>query len=234
MQLTHSTPPALREAAAARIVDSGSTLRSAWLGITAGFRLLLDPDDTRQVFVIATVVDRPRLRRMVERLEQLPEGRALLAERPAIDSKSVDYARLRRLPEHTLGGAYARMLEREGLDPDLFQPPPLLAPELAYVAQRIRQTHDIWHVITGLSTDVPGEVALQAFTNGQLHNRTSRLIVTFGTLFYGMRYRNLRRRARAFKRAGLRSQFLLAVRWEELWEEPLDALRARLGVELPA
>ena len=37
-------------------------------------------------------------------------------------------------------------------------------PRAAYLAQRMRQTHDIWHVLTGYATDVAGEVQLQAFT----------------------------------------------------------------------
>jgi ubiquinone biosynthesis protein Coq4 len=125
------------------------------------------------------------------------------------------------------------MLQREQLDPDLFQPPPLLSPELAYVAQRIRQSHDIWHVITGLSTSIPDEIALQAFTNAQLHNNTSRLIVRFGTPLYGLRYPQLRERVRAFQHVESRCAFLVTVRWEELWEVPLSTLREQLGVILP-
>lgn len=233
MEISRFSGAALQEESAARIVDSGNRLRRLWLGLVAGLRLLLNPRDTRQVFVLASAVDRPRLSVLLAHLKELPEGRALLEARAAIDSKSVDFARLRGLPAHTLGGAYARMLEREQLDPDLFQPPPLLSPELAYVAQRVRQSHDLWHVLTGLSTSIPDEVALQAFTRAQLHNNTSRLIVVFGTLFYGLRYPQMRRHARVWQRAGSRCTFLLTVRWEELWEVPLDQLREQLGLIVP-
>jgi ubiquinone biosynthesis protein COQ4 len=233
MERSRISGAALQEEAAARSVDSGSRLRRLRLGLVAGVRLLLNPRDTQQVFVLAAAVDRPRLHLLLAQLRARPEGRALLAKRPSIDSKSVDLARLRALPPDTLGGAYARMLERERLDPDLFQPPPLLSPELSYVAQRVRQTHDIWHVVTGLSTSIADEIALQAFTNAQLHNHTSRLIVTFGALFYGVRYPDLREHVRAFRRVGSGCAFLLTVYWEELWELPLDRVRAQLGVLLP-
>jgi ubiquinone biosynthesis protein COQ4 len=233
MELSRFSRAALQEESAARIVDSGSRLRRFWLGLVAGLRLLRDPRDTQQVFVLATAVDRPRLHLQLAQFRKLPEGRALLRERAAINSQSVDFARLRKLPADTLGGAYVRMLERERLDPDLFQPPPLLSPELTYLVQRIRQTHDVWHVVTGLSTSLPDEVALQAFTNAQLHNSTSRLIVLFGTLVYGLRYPQLRGRVRAWRSAGSRCAFLLTVRWEELWEVPLDQLRERLGLIVP-
>ena len=38
--------------------------------------------------------------------------------------------------------------------------------------------------------------------------------------------------ARRWYARGKRASFLLAVRWEELWSEPLGAVRARVG--LPA
>lgn len=233
MDVFQFSAAARREEDAARIVDAGGRARRLWVGLAAGLRLLRDPRDTQQVFVLAAAVDRPHLDSLLARVNDLPEGRALLREQPAIDSKSVDFARLRALPADTLGGAYARMLEREGLDPDLFQPPPLLSPELTYLVQRIRQSHDIWHVVTGLSTSVPDEIALQAFTHAQLRNRTSRLIVRFGALFHGLREPSLRARVRAFQRAGSRCAFLLVVRWEELWDMRLDELRRRLGVSAP-
>jgi hypothetical protein len=126
MRLSRNYDPAMAEEHAARIVDSGSALRRSWLGLTAGVRLLLNPNDTQQAFLLSTAVDRPRLARLHAELSKLPAGRALLAERPAIDSKSVDYAYLRSLPATTLGGAYALALQRQRLDPDVFQPPPLL------------------------------------------------------------------------------------------------------------
>lgn len=36
-------------------------------------------------------------------------------------------------------------------------------PELAYVMTRYRQVHDFWHVLSGLETDVFGEIALKWF-----------------------------------------------------------------------
>ena len=35
--------------------------------------------------------------------------------------------------------------------------------ELAYVMARYRQVHDFWHVLSGLETDVFGEIALKWF-----------------------------------------------------------------------
>ncbi len=230
MELTSTQRLRTAEEEAARIVNSGQVLARAWLGLKAGIRLLLDPDDTQQVFLLAAAVDRPRLSAIYRKLAASVQGRALLERRPAIDGRSVDFARLRRLPASSLGGAYARSLAEQNLDPDVFQPPPGLPPELAYVAQRLRQTHDLWHVLTGLPTDIPSEIALQAFSYAQIRGRTSFLIALFGALFYGFRYAGLRRFTRAWYQAGAEAVWLPEVHWEELWEVPVAELRARFRI----
>ncbi len=169
--------------------------------------------------------------RLAARLAEDPGGRALIRERAAIDSRHVDYAALRALPADTLGGAYARALEAKGLDPDLFQRPPGLPEELAYVAQRARQTHDLWHVLTRLDTDIPGEIALQAFTAEQNRLNFSELIVRFGKLFYGLRYPRVWGMVRRARADGRRAKFLLAVRWEDWWDVPLAEVRRRVGLD---
>jgi ubiquinone biosynthesis protein COQ4 len=163
-------------------------------------------------------------------MAEQPSGRELLRERPAIDSRSVDYAWLRSLPADTLGGAYVRSLDEQHLDPDIFQPPPGLPDELAFVAQRTRQTHDLWHVLTGLPTDIPGEVALQAFQYAQLGQKFSQAIVLFGLLFFGLRYPRMWRMVARAREAGKAAGFLLAVRWEELWTQPLVRVREQFGI----
>jgi ubiquinone biosynthesis protein COQ4 len=213
------------ELEAIELALSDRMLPRIWEGLRAGIALALDPDDTQQVFYLAIAVDRETLPLTAERLRAYPSGRELLARRPAIDKTHVDFAALRALPATTLGGAYARMLEAKNLDPDLFQRPPGLPDDLAYVAQRARQTHDLWHVLTGLDTDIAGETALQAFTYEQLHQNFSRLIVTFGQLFFGAKYPHMKQLVERARRAGAGTPFLLAVAWEELWTEPLARVR---------
>jgi len=202
------------------------------LGLSAGIRLALDPTDTQQVFYLARAVDHGGLSRLREALLDHPGGAQLLADRPAIDRRAVDFTALLGLPPDTLGGAYARMLEAQGLDPDIFQRPPGLPDDLAFVAQRVRQTHDLWHVVTGLDTSVPSEIALQAFSYAQLEQNVSRLLAVFGVLLFRKRHPQAPALARRWYARGKRASFLLAVRWEELWGEPLGAVRARVG--LPA
>jgi ubiquinone biosynthesis protein COQ4 len=36
--------------------------------------------------------------------------------------------------------------------------------DLSCIMLRLRQSHDIWHTVTGMSTDATGEIGLQAFS----------------------------------------------------------------------
>jgi len=222
------------EAEAMEVALTGSAFDRARLALGAGLALSLDPNDTRQVFYLAIALDRETLPRIAVRLAASPSGAELLRTRAAIDSKHVDYAALRALPPDTLGGAYARALATRGLDPDIFQRPPGIPDDLAYVAQRARQSHDLWHVLTGLDTDIPGEIALQAFSHAQLGQNFSKLLVGFGLAIFGLRYPRVWQMVKRAKRAGAGAEFLLAMRWEDWWADPLSEVRARVRVPVLA
>jgi ubiquinone biosynthesis protein COQ4 len=212
---------------AVRLALSGTTWERAALGLRALVRLLRDPDDTVQVFMLGIAINASRFPGFLARFASSEEGVAMLSARPSIDSRTVDFARLRALPAETLGGAYARYLDDNRLDPDLFQAPPGLPPIPRFVVQRVRQTHDVWHVLTGYAPDVPGELALQGFTYGQLRMPSALLIATLGTLTRSPR--SALRVLDGFRR-GAAATFLPVVRFEELWDEPLDTAREKLGI----
>lgn len=104
-----------------------------------------------------------------------------------------------------------------------------------YLRLRVRQTHDIWHLLTGFDTDPLGELGLQGFYFAQVTNRLSALLVAggiFKCLFSG-RYADLEDYIDVFCEGyhkGRAAHYLLEVRWEQLWSEPLDSLRQRFGV----
>jgi ubiquinone biosynthesis protein COQ4 len=223
-------PRRLDEATAARIALEGRPIERARLAYDALRDLLDDPEDTTRVFVLGLLVSRRSYPQFLARLTMDDRGARLLRERPSIDSRHVDFARLRALPATTLGGAYARYLEERSLDPDLFQAPPGLPEVPAYVSQRMRQVHDLWHVLTGYDTDVRGEVALQAFTYGQT-GTPSALIITVGALLrFGMRDRTMLPLAVDGFRRGRDAVFLPPLWLEEMWDRPLEDVRRELGI----
>lgn len=220
----------ISEADAAKIALSGSAVERARLGARALYDLMQNPEDTTRVFVLGLLVSRKTYPQLLARITTDDRGARLLRERPAIDKAHVDFDRLRALPATTLGGAYVRYLDEKNLDPDLFQEPPGLPEVPAYIAKRMRQVHDLWHVLTGYDTDVRGEIALQAFTWAQT-DATSAMLVTFGGLArFGLANRGLFVRVVDAYRRGKKAEFLPPLWLEEMWDRPLDEVRAELGI----
>jgi ubiquinone biosynthesis protein Coq4/drug/metabolite transporter (DMT)-like permease len=148
-----------------------------------------------------------------------------------------DVDALARMPADTLGGAYGRHMKANGLRPDFYED---VKPRhrMHYLRLRMRQTHDIWHVLTGFGTDEFGEVGVQAFYFGQFTNGMAAMLAAAVLLKYLLRgkFAELEKHFDAICQGyvnGKRAQPMLAVKWEELWGEKVETLRKRYGVELP-
>ena len=126
------------EREAVRVAFHGSLVEKAKHVATALYKLLTDPEDTEQVFAIGLVLNQGAERRLLKRFLAHAEGRGLMEDKPAIDKEEVDFGALRAMPAETLGGAYARFLDSEGLDPSIFRAPPGMPPGARYVMQRAR------------------------------------------------------------------------------------------------
>ena len=206
--------------------------RWARLKLAAGalHALLKDPNDTRQVFILSIAVNGPHVPQILSLFLSNESGCELFRRGAAIDKTSVDYDALRALPADTLGGAYARFLDDNGLDPDLFQAPPGVPPAQAYVAQRMRQTHDLWHVLTGYSTEVRDEIAIIAFTYGQTGTPSMRLLAFLGALRYSLQEENVIGHVWRAYRRGKETPFMGNAIWEDMWHLPLGEVRQRVGL----
>jgi ubiquinone biosynthesis protein COQ4 len=164
-----------------------------------------------------------------------PEGQRLLAERPELSSEQVDYDALRRLPPSTLGGAYVRHLDNNKITADYqaAKTRHVDDPEMAYLMRRFRQTHDVWHALLGIGITGHEEVIIHWFSFGQLRLPVSAMIMLFGTmkhLVLERRWGALRHSMLEAYRAGRDAAPLLAVYWEDYWEDSPDTVRAAYGV----
>ena len=179
-----------------------------------------------QVLVFALAVNAPVLAKHAATVALDEDGARLMKDRPRIDGKHVDFAALEQLPDGTLGREYARFLKDNGISPEPFEALPDVGDErAAYILQRLRQTHDLWHVLTGYTPDVAGEVLLQAFTFAQLGLPSAFFLALFGTVrFLLFRRGHLKALARAYRR-GKATRFLPTVRWEDHWATPVAELR---------
>jgi len=203
----------------------------------AVFRVMRDSELTREIHVTEEITGRGRFVDIQGEVERTDEGRDLLRDKPELSSRQVDYDALRDLPADTLGGAYVRHLDDNGLSAD-YQAAGnthwVTDPDMAYLMRRFRQTHDVWHVLTGLGTEGHEEVIIHAFSWGQLRLPVSAMVVFFGTLKHILgeaRWPALRHGLHEAYEHGRRADDLMPVYWERYWEQQLDAVRERYGIE---
>ncbi|MFO0677823.1 MAG: Coq4 family protein [Polyangiaceae bacterium] len=221
---TVAIPPAVRPNRAPSVDLPPWPVRARQAASALG-DLLEDPNRLDRVLALCEAVNAKVLPDIWGRFQADETGRAILEEKPALDRTTLDFAALRALPEGTLGREYVRFLDDNGITPDVFKRPDLANAEVAYLAQRIRQTHDLWHVLTGYSPDVPGEILLQWFTYAQTRAPSAFLIGLFGTLRFGIFERGfLPRVVHAYRKGGA-CRFLATVRWESRWNDRVEDLR---------
>jgi len=217
--------------------DSVPTLRlQPARALRALRRLSENPDDTAEVFTIVESLSGQAPLRVLARFRKDPVGKLLLAERPAILSTLIDRDALGRMPRGSLAQAYLAFIDREGITADglvqasLDGRTDMLDPNTDYVfvTERIRDTHDLWHTVTGYQGDIVGEAALLAFNVAQLHNPGIAAIVLTALLqFRELEFSRLI--GRAFL-DGMRAAWLPPVHWEVLLPLPLEQVRSVLRI----
>jgi len=195
-------------------------------------RILRNPQETEQVLVFSNLVNAGRRDERLNRLFDDPVAARLFEEQRALDSKTIDLDELASLPEGTLGHAYAKFMKAHGLTPNVFDgsPDDVRDERVAYVIQRMRQTHDLWHVVTNCETDPAGEIALQAFTYAQVRAPSSAILALLGTLRTLRFSRDVGPDALALYRLGLSARPLVMFPWEDHWATPLVEVRRLLGL----
>jgi ubiquinone biosynthesis protein COQ4 len=208
----------------------------AWRGLRA---LTTNPDDTAQVFRVIRALSGRSFEKVLARTRAHPDGARILAERRRLLPVLADRQRLLALPEDTLGYAYARFMETEQISAeglaeasDREESTSRLGPDGEILSERLRDMHDLWHVVTGYGRDLLGEAALLAFTYAQTRNRGIGTIVAYGLwrLWRGGATQAVDL-VRGGYRRGHNAAFLPAQDWEALLELPLDTVRARLQVD---
>jgi len=198
-------------------------------------RVLLDSEQTSEIHVAEELTGRIAFAGFRDTLFQGAEGRALLADRAELCSKQVDFDALRRLPAESLGHGYVAHLDRHGLSADSQATATRYVEdeEVAYLMRRFRQTHDVWHALTGLGTAGHEEVLLHAFSFGQLRLPVSAMVMFFGGIKHMVleaRWGTLRSGMLEAWRSGRDAAPLLPVYWERHWPDSMAEVRTRLGL----
>ena len=195
--------------------------------------LLRDPAQTESVYDVEDGLRHTKATKLaVEYVKSKPNVAALFQERylaPAVNLED-----LLRLPTESLGYSYAIYIKDSGFDPNFYR---LLKVEddISYFLLRMRQTHDIWHIVAGFSTDVFGELGLKAFELAQTHRTMSAVLIAGGLLSTLFKHPEdldkLLEQIAIGYRLGAKAKPFFAKKWEENWERPLLEWRQELGIE---
>lgn len=187
------------------------------------------PDDGIAAPLFNATIDSAVFEKWANTLSATDEGRTLLADRPSLEARHVDLEALGKLPEGTLGHAFAKYFADNGIHP--FKSPYEVRNEVDFLVKWYRETHDLHHIVTGYGTDEVGEMELQAFAAGNLGLRTSLFILTFAAILQprGLPpiWRYAAKLRAAFKR-GKHARPLISVRYERLMTASVDAVKAEL------
>jgi ubiquinone biosynthesis protein Coq4 len=201
------------------------------------FQLVNNPNDTKQVFKLADLVyGELRIQNPQEISNYLRSNevyRQALADQYVPQPYTIEDLAI--YAPGTLGHAYYQHMTTNGFQKDFF---PAVKPsdELSYIEQRLRETHDIWHVVTGYGVDVLGEVTLLAFYLGQARNEDPfPMIVIAAALAYSALHQRIAmgdfiRGIYEGYNQGCAAQNFYPVKWEQMWNQPLVEIQAALNV----
>jgi ubiquinone biosynthesis protein COQ4 len=213
--------------------------RRAWNALRT---LVADSQRTDQVFEITDALAGNSFERSFQRFRKHPDGQRLLAERPSLLATLSDRAALRALPAGSFGRAYAQFMESGNLTADGLVEAERMAEAHAqkhetdadrqFFGDRVRDMHDLWHVLTGYGMDEAGEAANLAFTQAQIPNKGVGLILAAAAVI-GPKDLALswqRYLLQAWRR-GRRAVLLTVVPYEQLLPESLEMVRTLLRIQ---
>lgn len=179
----------------------GTTGRRDWrTAFDAIRKLMANGDDTTQVFRIMRALNVGNAPMNYARFLATEQGGRMAYERHELAQIFSQPGFARQFAPGTVGAAYNHFLESTGYSADGLAEVSRINREedmphpYAWFGRRVRDTHDIWHVLTGYKADESlGEAALVAFSYAQVGGLGWALIgtaaalkslrVTKGTLF---------------------------------------------------
>ena len=209
--------------------------------------LIADKENTEEVFHILHALNGNAYERRFQAFVRSADGQARIAQARVLPPLLDNHARWKALPDGTFGRAYVDFMEREGLTAAGLVEESLkpagsarmrakVDPLRLWWGDRSRDTHDLYHVLTGLGRDALGEACVLSFTYPQHGGRGLKFIAWLAVM---EARKALPKGAPAFRalreceRLGREAAFIDAQDLLALFALPLDEARARLGVGTP-
>lgn len=205
-------------------------------------KLVADKEDTEQVFHISECLPSAGFRRVQQDFFASARGQALMATEPFLPDLLDNHDTLLAMPEGSVAHAYVAFMRKEGLSAAGLVAEsekagrPRFDDQVQWFSDRLRDTHDLVHVLTGYGRDALGEQCALGFSYGQYRSWTDYFLSWAGSfelwrrrLTRGPVFAAVAQSQRTGKGAGR----IFAQDIRALLAEPLDAARARLGIGTP-
>lgn len=206
-------------------------------------RLIADKEDTSQVFRIVQALSGNSYYRNFRRFAASPQGQTILTERADLLGTLSDRERLARCAPGTLGRAYLDFVYGEGLTAQGLAEASEASgmaefsdPAVTLYRQRLRDSHDLFHVVTGYGRDALGELCVLSFGNAQFYNHGITFIVAVGIPKLLAEQWQLPVARAAFEawRLGRKAADLTTFYWERYLDRSLEEVRRDLNLQPPA
>jgi len=199
-----------------------------------------DKENTGEVFHIFESLPWKGMPAAAEAFLGSERGRRIIASEPFLPEILDDHAALRRLPKGSVAQAYCDFMDSEGLSAQglvdefegFLRDRPRYQDQFALYLHRIRDTHDLLHILTGYGRDALGEQCVLAFTYSQQPAPAHLLIAYAGA-------REIAKRApkapvfaavREGQRLGKACPRLAEQAVREILPLPLEEARAKLNI----
>jgi ubiquinone biosynthesis protein COQ4 len=202
-----------------------------------------DKNDTEQVFEIMRALAGRSMPKGYARLLETPPGARQAYERRELSDRLEDAAWLASMPPGSVGAAYRAFVGARGISAyglarqshKLVDVDMQAANPATWYARRLRDIHDVWHVLTGYGVDTLGEACLVGFSFAQTGSAGFALIAGGAALEF-QKISRRRPYAQAIWQAwrhGSTAAWLPALDYEALFSLPLDDARTRLRIAPP-
>ncbi len=207
-------------------------------------KLIKNKEDTSQVFYVIDALNGDSFQKHFVEFANSEAGRKRLDEARYLPPLLDDHDWLRTLPEESLGRAYLNFMTTEGLTAqglvDEYSASGISRdyghPEMNIYADRLRDTHDMLHVLTGFGRDALGEASVLGFSYAQ-HGGPGVIFIAYGAAW------EIRKTApknapvlKSIHEARQIGKAAKDITYEDLialLPRPLDEVRAYLGIDLP-
>ena len=214
-----------------------------WFKALGHFRkLVADKEDTSQVFAITNALNGNDLYKSYNEFITHPEGRKRFLERRDLVPILDDRERLRAMPKGSLADAYCDFMDTQGLTAQgLVDEFDTFAKDVKdtrpanfkWYNNRLRDTHDMQHVLTGYSRDALGETCVLAYAYQQSRGLGIQFIAYMGATEvkrYAPKGAPVFGAIREAARRGKNSKAIEYYDLLDLLPRPLEEVRDMLGI----